>query len=109
MIPIPRNDSRGRSNKVEVSKIIDAVTKSTGTAGYPTVKYGRGRLGFFILSTITDAAVIAYRIQLAKMTKLKMSSYLPERTRRQDHSESARTAFAGVWCRGWTRLSALKK
>ena len=47
-----------------------AKTKNIGTTGYPGARYGRRFIsGLFIRNTITDAAVIPYKIQLGKITR----------------------------------------
>src|SRR5271165_3238738 len=106
---MPINDCRGRSVSVVTRIIAAAATKSTGTAGYPNVRYVRLRPGCFTRKTITAPAVRAYRIQLAKITRLKRSSYLPVNTSTEDHKPSPKMENEGVRCCGCTCPKALKK
>src|SRR5689334_13881551 len=50
-----------------------------------------------------------YRIQLAKMTRLKRSSYFPESTNRHDQRLSTTMETLGVRCSGWMRATDAKK
>ena len=68
MRQIPFNAAPGESLSVESTKTLATITKSIGTQGYPSVRYGRDKFGIFFRNTITEAVVIPYKIQLAKMT-----------------------------------------
>src|SRR3954447_13128078 len=96
MIIKPNRLSLGELISVETIKTAATQTNKTGTTGYPSVRYGRSRSGRRILSTITDAAAIAYRIQLGKITRVYRLSYCPLSRRTADHALSSRIEIPGV-------------
>src|SRR5260370_35268815 len=101
-------DSLGGAKAVETTNSDPPIMKSSVTKGYPKVRYGRARSGRFLRITSTAAAVMPYRIQLAKMTRLNRSSYFPESTSKQAQALKTRMETPGVWYFGLTRAIAGK-
>src|SRR5215813_265160 len=96
MSPRPMPDSRGDVLKVEKRRARATKTNTAGTQGYPQTRYGRARSGRRFRSTITEAAVIPYRIQLGKITSVYSSRYRPLSNSTEDHRPSRTILAEGV-------------
>src|SRR5262245_48281240 len=79
---------------------------TSGTTGYPHVRYGRGSFGRVRRSTKSAQPAATLKRMDANITYVKSCSYVPDSARSADHAVSQTIARCGVRYRGCTRLAA---